>query len=455
MNEFVNRIGGERLIQITIDMWNSLFLLVIFIMVLNCFWKEREQRFLRDPIPLTTELMILCIAVFFYNMFDAVSLAFNGDSSGLGRIWKYIGEYGYFTNGIILLLFFLEVIRRIVAGSQKNKAAGAAITVIQSLQSVNLILLASNPFFKKLFVIDSGSVYARVLPGYYIWSGINIFSVAAAGLFCVMSFRKMDKFQKHITAVSVGITLAGVVCNLFIYTVSLHSISVSLITICLFMVYFRNRTEIMTEDIHRIEQLRTGLILSQVSPHFIHNSITAIIYYADKDTEKTRSALINFSKYLRNNLDYANNNSLTSIEEEIEHAKIYLSLEELRFGEDLKGIFDLHTESFKLPVLTIQPLVENAVKHGIKGSDNGCGTVTIRTEETENSYMITVADDGTGFDTGTLDCIDSKHTGIRSVRSRLRLFSGGTLTVESAPGKGTVCRITIPRQEDQNENTNH
>ena len=228
-----------------------------------------------------------------------------------------------------------------------------------------------------------------------------------------------------------------------------------MITFSLFVIYSRNRTEIMTENIYRIEKLRTGLILSQISPHFIHNSITAIIYYADKDIEKTKSTLINFSKYLRQNLDFININSLTSVEEEIEHVKTYLALEELRFGEDLKTVFELKAKSFRVPVLTIQPLVENAVKHGIKASDSGCGTVTVRTEESEQGFIITITDDGAGFDTDSLAYIESTHTGIRSVRNRLGMFCGGSLSVESKPGKGTVCRITIPRSEEQNENTDN
>ena len=455
MNAFVSRISGARLIQITIDMWNSLFLIVIFFMVLGCFWKEKEQRSISDPIPLTKELLILCVAVFFYNILDAISLLCNGAVTGIGRIWKYIGEYGYFTTGIFLILFLMDTIRKSVSHGANARRTGIAVTVIQALQYCNLILLASNPFLRKLFIIDSSNCYSRVVPGYYIWSGINILSLLAAAVICALQFREMDKFRKQITVVSVGITLAGAVCNLFFYTISLHCICVSVITICLFMIYFRNRTEIMTENIYRIEKLRTSLILSQISPHFIHNSITAIIYYADKDTAKTKSALISFSKYLRKNLDFVNHNSLTSIEEEIEHAKIYLSLEELRFGEDLKVIFDLHTNTFKLPVLTIQPLVENAVKHGIKTSDTGCGTITIHSEADAEHYIITITDDGSGFDTDLLKHMDAAHTGIRSVKSRLSLFCRGTLSVESTPGKGTVCRITIPRSEEQHENTDN
>ena len=455
MNELVNRIGGALLIQVTIDLWNSLFLFTIFFMVLSSFRKEKEQRHIREPVPLTTELLILCVFVFMYNIFDALSLLFNGYPDQSGRIFKHLGEYGYFATGVSLILFLMDTIRKTIVQCRKSKAANCAIIALQTLQIINIGLLVTNPFLKKLFIIDECNRYSRVLPGYYVWSGINIFTLIAAGVICACFFKTMDKFQRKITAASVGITLIGAILNLNFTLISLHCISVSLITVYLFMVYSQNRTEIIADNTYRIEKLRTGLVLSQISPHFIHNSITAIIYYADKDTEKTRSALISFSKYLRKNLDFVNINNMTTIEEEIEHAKIYLSLEELRFGDDLKVDFDLNTESFRLPVLTVQPLVENAVKHGIKNSDKGCGTINVRTEENGGDYIITITDNGAGFDTDSLGSIDSTHTGIRSVRSRLKLFCNGSLTVESSPGKGTVCRITIPRSEDQNENTDN
>ena len=209
------------------------------------------------------------------------------------------------------------------------------------------------------------------------------------------------------------------------------------------------------ENAVKIEKIKTELMLSQISPHFIQNSITAIIYYADKDTEKTRSALINFSKYLRKNIDYKNLTELVPIEDEIEHAKVYLSLEELRFGDDLKVVFDLNTKSFSLPSLTVQPIVENAVKHGIKNSESGCGTVIIKTAETDDNYIIKVTDDGAGLDIDTLKSLDTTHTGIRNVKTRLMLFCGGDFSLESKNGQGTVCTITIPKSEDRNENINN
>ena len=454
MNELVNRIGGPRLVQVTIDLWNSLFLLIIAFLVLNSYMKEKAQRPICKPIPLTIELLVLCISVFVYDLFDAIAYLSDGYTVPYGSIWKHIGEYGYFTTGIFLMVFLFNVIKKKLLSITVERPTYKIITGIQALQGINFLLLISNPLENKLFYINSYNQYARGIL-YYLWSSVNIISLAVGAIICAIHFRTMNAFQKRMTCVTVIISLIACICNIFFYTISLHCICVSLITLYLFIVYSKNRTDIIMENSLKIEKLRTELVLSQISPHFIQNSITAIIYYADKDTEKARTALTNFSKYLRKNIDYVNINRLVTIEEEIEHAKLYLSLEELRLGEDLKIEFDLESGSFRLPVLTVQPMVENAVKHGIKKSENGCGTVTVRTKETEDNYVINIEDDGAGFDTDKLKSIDATHTGIRSVKSRLAMFCSGTLSLESTPGKGTVCTITIPKTEDRNENTDN
>ena len=90
ITELVNRIGGVRLIQVTIDLWNSIFLIIIFLLVLNSYKKEKSQRSISRPIPLTTELLTLCASVLTYEIFDAISLIFNGNEGTVERIWKTI-----------------------------------------------------------------------------------------------------------------------------------------------------------------------------------------------------------------------------------------------------------------------------------------------------------------------------------------------------------------------------
>ncbi len=132
---------------------------------------------------------------------------------------------------------------------------------------------------------------------------------------------------------------------------------------------------------------------------------------------------------------------------ELDHTKAYLELEQLRFPEELKVEYDLQCTEFLLPTLTLQPLAENAVRHGVRKSESGAGTVRISTWETPDHYEITVTDDGTGFDINAATPDDGQtHIGLSNVRERLRRISGGELRIESAPGQGCRATILLPKE---------
>lgn len=222
----------------------------------------------------------------------------------------------------------------------------------------------------------------------------------------------------------------------------------------LISIYQREMEEKLRISELELEKSRRVLALSQIQPHFMYNSLTSIIYLCDKDTGKTKNALIDFSRYLRQNLDAMSRNGLVSIKDELEHTKIYLSLEKLRFDDDLNVEFDIKDEMFMLPVLTVQPMVENAVKHGINSSDSGCGTVRISTDETDTHHRIIIKDDGAGFDTTSLSSLDESHIGITNVRKRLEDECGGELIIKSVPDKGTECVILIPKEKNDENSGN-
>ena len=123
--------------------------------------------------------------------------------------------------------------------------------------------------------------------------------------------------------------------------------------------------------------------------------------------------------------------------------RCYTDIELIRFP-DMTVRYDIQTENFLLPALTVQPLVENAIKHGLMGLEEG-GTVTISAYENQNDYCICVSDDGVGFNVS--DLTDTKkHIGLRNVRERLQAMCGGSLTIESQPGVGTRVLIRIPNK---------
>lgn len=189
---------------------------------------------------------------------------------------------------------------------------------------------------------------------------------------------------------------------------------------------------------------RARIMLSQIQPHFLFNALGAIGQLSRRDSNQASEAIDTFARYLRTNLESVENTRIVTFTSELQHLKTYLWLEKMRFGEDLKVIYDVAYEDFFLPPLTVQPIVENAVKHGLGQKEEG-GTVTIRSRDLTNCWQIQIEDDGVGFDEKTVLKDGRVHIGIENVRRRLQFMCGGSLTIESSVGAGTVVTICIPK----------
>ncbi|MGN0396063.1 MAG: sensor histidine kinase [Coprococcus sp.] len=195
-----------------------------------------------------------------------------------------------------------------------------------------------------------------------------------------------------------------------------------------------------------LEESRIAIMMSQIQPHFIYNTLGTIEQLCLEQPETASKLVHDFSLYLRGNFSELNSNELILLSEEMEHVKHYVDIEKVRFP-DMEIKFDLHADEFALPALSVQPLVENAIKHGLMGLERG-GTVTITSYETNDYYCVSVMDNGVGFDSNDIQD-GQNHIGIRNIRGRLKAMCGGTLTVDSIPGKGTTALIEIPKEDKE------
>lgn len=193
---------------------------------------------------------------------------------------------------------------------------------------------------------------------------------------------------------------------------------------------------------------RVQQMLSQIKPHFLHNALTLIVDLCDTDPRKAKEATVEFSRYLRGNMESIDGTGPIPFEKELEHTKLYLDIEQMRFSDDLQVRYEITCTDFSLPALTVEPLAENAVRHGVREKPDGKGTVVIATRETPDSYEITVTDDGPGFDPARLPEDGQLHVGIANVRQRLRQVVDGTLEYRSAPAEGTTAIIRVPKQQE-------
>lgn len=193
----------------------------------------------------------------------------------------------------------------------------------------------------------------------------------------------------------------------------------------------------------QLAESRISTMMSQIRPHFIYNTLGSIEQLCELDPPKAGELVHNFAKYLRGNFGELDNPKPIPMSKEMEHVRHYINIENVRFP-DMTFSFEMKSDDFCLPALTIQPIVENAVKHGLMKLQKG-GSIKVVSYETDTNYCISVEDDGVGFDTSKL-FDDKNHIGIRNIRDRLEVMVGGSLEIESTQGVGTKVLIKIPKE---------
>ena len=193
----------------------------------------------------------------------------------------------------------------------------------------------------------------------------------------------------------------------------------------------------------QLTESRVSIMMSQIRPHFIYNTLGSIEQLCEIDPPKAGELVHNFAKYLRGNFGELDNPQPILMSQEMEHVHHYTSIENVRFP-DMTFAFEMNSNDFHIPALTIQPIVENAIKHGLMKLSEG-GTIKVISYETEDSYCVLVEDNGIGFDTSVL-LDERKHVGLRNIRGRLQAMVNGTLEIESVVGEGTKVLITIPKE---------
>ena len=204
--------------------------------------------------------------------------------------------------------------------------------------------------------------------------------------------------------------------------------------------------QITEEKEMKLREQRMSLMLSQIQPHFLYNTLNTITALCRVNPKLAEETTIKFSGYLRENMYNMGENNTQLFTKELEHTNVYLDIEKLRFGNRVKVEYDIRSEDFNMPTLTLQPIVENAVKHGICKRLEG-GTVKISTEKKGRDYIITISDNGIGFEMEKALNDGQVHVGIRNVKERLKSIVNAELEITSFVGIGTTVKITIPGEK--------
>ena len=216
---------------------------------------------------------------------------------------------------------------------------------------------------------------------------------------------------------------------------------VMMLVIVLFVYQSDVERELLVNEAE-LSESKVSLLMDQIHPHFIYNSLQQIALLCDEDASAVKPAILNFSGYLRRNLESLTNVEMIPFEKEMEHVDMFVELASISPSRNFTVEKKFGITDFRLPAITLQPLVENAVKYGIGMSTEG-DKIVIETKEEKGYIVICVSDDGHGKKTELSTQKDHRSVGTKNVMTRLKLLCDGELIVNRTE-HGTVSMIKIP-----------
>ncbi|MCL2628213.1 MAG: histidine kinase [Oscillospiraceae bacterium] len=409
-------------------------LIILLSLVLTGHSKERKTRVFIGMVIVNIILQISSIMFFLLN----------GTLATNSPVPLLITECIKASCGPAMLILYTRMI--LVVLKEKtfvSKRIETAALIAIALCIADVLIILAEPFMSFTSIVDENNQLIR--GEWFIFGYILTFLCMAINSSILFIKRKFLKKIELLTLMAyIIIPALGVIIHSFVEGTPVNIISIT-VAIVFYFAIIQNELSKQTHELEKeLDDSRISVMMSQIQPHFIYNSLIAIREMCLVSPETASKAVDEFSNYLRGNLDSLSIRTPISFERELKHVKTYLSLEKRRFEDRLNIVYDLEAKDFLIPAMTLQLIVENAVRHGITKREDG-GTVTIKSEEKKDDYIITVTDDGVGFDVQKL-ADEELHVGIKNARNRLAVMCGGMLIIESKPDSGTNVIITIPKE---------
>ena len=345
----------------------------------------------------------------------------------------YITEYLFFS--VLTLMPILLLLHR-CSESIKNSVL---FRTVVALWIIFLLIVVFSQFTDFIYYTEENNRYYRG-PGYVLLLipliVIIILNIAAV-------FRRHKKLSKKYfigLLVYLFTMTVAIVMHMLIAVDMMVVFGIALCALTMFGFIISDNMEQYMRQQREIAHQRSSVMVLQMRPHSIYNTMMGIYYLCDQDPAKAKQVTLDFTSYLRKNFTAIASKEMIPFNDELEHTRAYLAVEQAQFEDSLFVSFDTPHTMFRVPPLTLQPIVENAVKHGMNESCDPIH-ISVVTRQTDLSSEIIVNDDGPGFKP-TDD--DEPHIALNNIRQRLELMCGGTLEVAPREGGGTSVKVTIP-----------
>ena len=282
-----------------------------------------------------------------------------------------------------------------------------------------------------------------------IWYGIG-----AAVLHLISLLGRKPNRDELLWLLPFFLTL-GVDLLIFYIKGSVHDAPVFLIWVILNLLirgfgFVREAIQMERELVRKERELQDAKVktmMNQIRPHFIYNTLVSIYVLCKEDPERASEVVSEFTNYLQANFTAIASTELTSFGEELRNTRAYVAVESVLYGDKLQVEYDTEFTAFRLPPLTLQPLVENAVKYGV-GKGYSPGHIRILSRAVPGGAELTVEDNGPGYAPSPREDNEA-HIGLASVRERLELMCSGTLSVGPRAGGGTTVTVFVPSGKER------
>lgn len=290
-----------------------------------------------------------------------------------------------------------------------------------------------------------------VTTDYYFTNFIYIMLVFVTSLVLAILKRKLRFSERFSFSVFASIPLIATIFHIIFPENSILIFALCAAFLFHYVFYYVERGKIITKQQNELMRQQINIMISQIQPHFIYNCLSSISYLCRTDPKKAELAINDFSDYLRGNLSNLSETKVVPFNKELEFTQNYLKLEKLRFEDRVNVVLDIKANNFSVPSLSLQPIVENAVKHGICKKING-GTVTISTWDDATNNYIKVEDDGIGYDLDAPKKDDERvHVGIANTKERIEKMCHGRVEVNSKINVGTTVLMVIPKAQPKKD----
>ena len=424
-----------RVVQMTIEGWGAFFCIIVAIILWQTIDLNKKRAIGLIRFVLADSLLLIS---------DVFAIGFRGREGEAAFHIVRISNFMVFIMGYLLIAagvaYFGRVIEHRANVSVKNWRNIEYIICI-----VGIIAVTINAFYPYLYDFDEYNRYFR-LP----YSGIGTFTYILALL--LNFFKELKLLEKYALFISLIFPMVSLILQYMHYGISLVNLASCVSVILTFVAYMMDYTNEITDRERERERWisdeKIRLLHNQVKPHFIYNAMTSIYYSLEEDTDKAKKMIKDLSGYLRGSLDVLDVRECIELKKELETVRCYLNVESIRFENQISFELDIKDTDFKVPAFSVQTLVENSLKHGLRKKEPLEGKITLRTYYEDNMHTIQIEDDGVGFDVGILENQKGVHIGVVNTKKRLKLMCEGTLDIKSEIGKGTLITIRIPQRGD-------